>query len=72
MLFSTLWAYWTPIKTSTGFTPLQLVYGIEAIHPIECEIPSLKLEIEILPNKSKLKQHLFYLEKLEKTQRCGN
>jgi hypothetical protein len=51
-LFSTLWAYHTSVKTSTGFTPFQLVYGIEAVLPIECEIPSLKLKIELLPHTS--------------------
>ena len=39
MLFSTLWAYRTFMKSATGFTPFQLVYGIEAILSIECEIP---------------------------------
>ena len=28
MLFSALWAYRTSAKTSTGFTPFQLVYGL--------------------------------------------
>jgi hypothetical protein len=51
-LFSTLWAYQTSIKTTTGFTPFQLVYGLEAVFPIECEIPSLKLVVELLPNTS--------------------
>jgi len=40
MLFSALWAYRTSVKTSTGFTPFQLVYGLEAVLPIECEIHS--------------------------------
>lgn len=30
------------------FTPLQLVYGVEAMFPIECKIPSLKLVVELL------------------------
>lgn len=38
MLFSTLWAYRTSLKDATGFTPFQLVYGLEATLPIECEI----------------------------------
>lgn len=46
MLFPALWAYRTSTKTSTGFTPFQLVYSMEAILPIECEILYLKLEIE--------------------------
>jgi hypothetical protein len=30
-LFSSLWAYRTSVKTTTGFTPFQLVYGLEAV-----------------------------------------
>ena len=51
MLFPTLWAYRTLVKTTTGFTPFQSVYGLEAIFPIECEIPSLKLAAQ-LPSKT--------------------
>ena len=42
-LFSVLWAYKTTVKTSTGFTPFQLVYGLEDTLLKECEIPSLKI-----------------------------
>ena len=35
-LFSALWAYRTLVKTTTGFTPFQLVYGLEAILSIQC------------------------------------
>ena len=49
LLFA-LWAYRTTVKTSISFTPFQLVYGLEATLPIECEIPSLKLAIKLLPN----------------------
>ena len=35
MLFSALWAYRTSVKISTGFNPFQLVYGLEAVLPIE-------------------------------------
>jgi transposase InsO family protein len=38
MIFSALWAYQTSVKSAMGFTPFQLVYGIEAILSIECEI----------------------------------
>eukprot|EP00253_Pinus_taeda_P034168 PITA_34168 len=37
MLFPALWAYRTSVKDATGFTPFQLVYGLEATLPIECE-----------------------------------
>ena len=61
MLFSALWAYRTLVKTSTGFTPFQLVYSLEAMLPIECEISSLQLAIELLPATSEEEKHFFYL-----------
>ena len=38
-----LHGYRTTIWTSTGATPYSLVYGMEAITPIEVEIPSLNI-----------------------------
>jgi hypothetical protein len=67
MLFSTLWAYRTSVKSNTGFTPFQLVYSIKAILLIECEIPSLKLAVELLPNTSFEEEHILYLIQLYKT-----
>jgi hypothetical protein len=61
MLFSALWAYQTSIKSATRFTPFQLVYGLEVILSIECEIPSLKLAFELLPNTSAEEERLLYL-----------
>ena len=52
MLFYALWAYHTSSKTMTSFTPFQLVYGEEVLLRIECEIPSLKMDFELLPNTS--------------------
>ena len=36
ILFSGLWAYKTSMKTTTGFTPFQFVYGLEPVLPIQC------------------------------------
>jgi len=69
MLFSALWAYRTSVKTSTGFTPFQLVYGLEAMLPIECEIPSLQMAIELLPTTSEEEKRLLYLAQLDETRR---
>jgi hypothetical protein len=66
MLFSALWAYRTSIKSSMGFIPFQLVY-IEAVQLIECEIPSLKLPIELLPNTSVEEERLLDLMQLDET-----
>lgn len=68
MLFSALWAYRTSVKTSTGFTPFQLVYGLEALLPIECEIPSLKLAIELLPVTSEEEKRFLYFSQLYENQ----
>jgi hypothetical protein len=41
---------------------------VEAILPIECEIPSLKLAVELLPNTSAEEECLLYLMRLEETR----
>jgi hypothetical protein len=41
-----LHAYRTTIRTSTGATPYSLVYGMEAVMPLEVEIPSLRVLME--------------------------
>ena len=38
-----LWVYRTSIRASTMTTPYSLVYRIEAMLPIELEIPSLRV-----------------------------
>eukprot|EP00253_Pinus_taeda_P019939 PITA_19939 len=65
MLYSALWAYRTSVKIATSFTPFQLVYGMESIFPIECETPSLKLAVELLPETSSLEERLLHLEHLD-------
>ena len=64
-LFSWLWSYRNSVKAAIGFTPFQLVYGLEVVLPIECEIPSLKLVIELLPNTSTEEEHFLYLTNLD-------
>ena len=44
------------------------MYGLEVVLPIECEIPSLKLAIELLPNTSIEEQHLLHLTQLDETR----
>ena len=64
MLYLTLWDYRTSVKTATSFSPFQLVYGLEAVFPIECQIPSLKLAVQLFPDTSLLEERLVYLEQL--------
>ena len=39
-LLETLWAYRSSAKTATGFSPFSLVYGTEAISPVELLVPT--------------------------------
>ena len=62
MLYLALWAYRTAVKNATGFSPYHLVHGVESVFPIECEIPSLKLAIELLQDTSTLEERLVHLQ----------
>ena len=61
ILYSALWAYHTSMRNATEFNPFQLVYGMEAILPIQCEISSLKITIDLLPENSNEEACLFNL-----------
>ncbi|KAL0285768.1 UNVERIFIED_CONTAM: hypothetical protein Sangu_2765300 [Sesamum angustifolium] len=41
-----LWAYRTTVRTPTQATPYALVYGVEAVLPLEQRIPSLRMAIQ--------------------------
>ena len=69
MLYPALWAYWTAVNPATIFSPYHLVHGVESVLPIECEIPSLKLAVELFPKTSELEECLVYLEKLDEQRR---
>jgi hypothetical protein len=71
MLFFALWDYRTAVKTTTSFTPVQLVHGVEATLPIECEIPTLRTIIELLPNTAPMEQCLLNLESLDEDHRSS-
>jgi hypothetical protein len=62
MLYSTLWAYRMSLNTATSFSPFQLVYELEEVLPIECQIPSLKLAVELFPDSLPLEERLLYLD----------
>ena len=49
----TLHAYRTGVHTSTGATQYSLVYGMEAVLPIEVEIPSLRVLREVKLEEAK-------------------
>ena len=63
---SALWAYRTSVKTSTGFTPFRLVYGKEAILPVEVEIPALKMLEKVMgPSNDALTERLLHLQEVQ-------
>ncbi|MCO5606076.1 hypothetical protein L7F22_060263 [Adiantum nelumboides] len=62
-----LWAYRTSFRTSLGYTPYHLVFGKEAILPIEVQLANLKIiatKSEGTPS-DQLKQRILDLERLE-------
>jgi hypothetical protein len=46
MLPFALHAYRTAVRTSIGATPYMLVYGMEAVMPLEVEIPLLRVLVD--------------------------
>ena len=71
MLFSALWAYRTSTKTATSFTPFHLIHGVELVLPIEFQIPSLCLTVELLPDTSPLEEQLLQIEQTVEDHRAA-
>ncbi|XP_016199385.1 uncharacterized protein LOC107640375 [Arachis ipaensis] len=45
-----LWSYNTSIQSATGETPFKLVYGAEALIPVEVSVPTLRTKLYNQPN----------------------
>ncbi|GKV14736.1 hypothetical protein SLEP1_g25561 [Rubroshorea leprosula] len=61
-----LWAYRTTHRTPTKATPYSLVFGVEVVLPLECQIPSLRIGIqEGLTDEQNAKLYLQELEALD-------
>nr|XP_025640917.1 uncharacterized protein LOC112735606 [Arachis hypogaea] len=45
-----LWGYNTSIQSATGETPFKLVYGAEALIPVEVSIPTIRTDLYNQPN----------------------
>ena len=41
-----LWAYRTTFKTSIQSTPFRMAFGLEAVMPIEFQVPSLRVQVK--------------------------
>ena len=61
-----LWAYRTTFRTPTQATPYSLIYGVEAVLPLERQIPLLRIAIkEGLTGEENAKLKLQELEALD-------
>lgn len=68
-----LWAYRTTYKVTTRTTPFALMYGIEAILPIEFEVQSLRIAIdERLDDSDSLRDRLERLKALSESRRMAS
>ncbi|KAK9714901.1 hypothetical protein RND81_06G129300 [Saponaria officinalis] len=61
-----MWTYRTTYRSVTQSTPYALVYGVEAVLPLELEIPSLRIAIQMgLTEEENDKLRLAELEALD-------
>ena len=67
-LHSTLWAYCVAYKTSTRTTPFNMVYGLDAILPMEFLLPTLRVAQALEWTGHELSKQLEDLEKLDETR----
>ena len=62
-----LWAYKISVRTAIGATPYSLVYGDEAVIPLEIEIPSLRIALkDIMKEPQVWEARMNQLEALDK------
>lgn len=62
-LYHVLWSYWTTLKRTTGETHYSLVYGIEALLPVEVTCPTIWTEVfQPEANEEGLRGNLDYLD----------
>jgi hypothetical protein len=64
-LNSALWPYHVAFKTAIGTTPFNLVFGLDAILPIEFFIPTLRVARELEWTSHEFSHRLTELEQLD-------
>ena len=55
-LHNALWAYRTSFKTRIQATPFRLAYDLEAVMPIEFQVPSLRIQVRERMSEADLEQ----------------
>ena len=64
-LHRVLWSYRTTPSSATGHTPFSLVYGTEAIIPVEVGLPSMRMRgFDEELNNSRMREHLDLADEL--------
>ncbi|KAK2427613.1 hypothetical protein QL285_026181 [Trifolium repens] len=64
-LAAILWSYHTTVQSSTGETPFKMVYGSDAMIPVEIDPPSWRREtVTAAENKMALEENLDLLEEV--------
>ena len=66
-LHAALWAYKVTYKTLIGTTPFNMVFGLDAILPMEFIIPTLRVAKELNWTGHELSERLEDLKKLDET-----
>ena len=67
-----MWAYRTSIRTPIGATPFSLTYGVEAVLPLEVEIPSLRVSLKgLVTNEDYCAMKLQELELLDEKRQAS-
>jgi len=61
----TLWAYRTTVRTATSCTPYNLVFGLEAVLPLELQLPSLRVAMQFTDPNENAQVRLAELEALD-------
>ena len=67
-LHSVLWAYRVAYKTALGTTPYNLVYGLDAILPVEFLIPTLRVAKQLEWTGHELSARIDELDQLDETR----
>ena len=67
-----LWVYIMDYKKGTGYTPFQLVYGLEAVNPMEFVVPNLRItSLMRWDDQESLKHRLDSLNRLDEHRRMA-
>ena len=65
-----LWAYMVTIKRSIGTSPFQLVYGIDAIFPIQLSFPVINFFQYVEEEPDEMKRRMFPIVKLQQERKA--